>query len=801
MPDKESSAPKVAPKKTKTGLFHSPRWSRLIDPRKWSLKGRFLYLTGAMLGLGCVSLVGFLLFVLGRSVDTNAGSLLGLARNQVQGELKRQEELTLSMALAAASMPALQAALNGAPGANLEEVVLPYLGSLRRGAGLNDLDLEIFGPDSQPRLNTGTELERGNSAALASQAMAGKGPVLGLDLSQGVPRVKAAAPLGRGDRLLGAVVLSMPLDAALANLSLSPEFGVAILAPTAEKTWRLLAAHGALNQESAPELAAVPGHARGPGDSHVLAAPLAGEGATARLRLLLTYDGQASHEAKWSQVLLFGWIFLSGAAALWFFLYLNVARIEQFLRRLKKILISSHSNYFNERFESDHVHCLDIMHCHNEECPVYQNPALICYLETGSEAISPLWRNTCIYLNKYEECRRCPVFQARVGDELAEMRNVVNTMMRLWAGFLSRVGHLLSYVLRSQEQTGRMPSLDEISTHLEQMAKLTFFSRDVQGVLDKEEVYAQLSHVFEENFGLPHFVIFEVDHDADRMVLAQDAAPDQALCKNKVLFSAEVCRARRAAEDVVSFYNPVLCPHFNCDLEKNVRCCLPLVMSGKVGAVFSFLAPRRDWEKVRLLIPVMRKYLDEAAPVLSSLALLAMSKDQALRDPLTRCHNRRFLDEFITKYEPLSGRDERKTGLLMADVDFFKQVNDEYGHQAGDAVLQQVVQIIQAAIRKTDLLIRYGGEEFLVLLQSVEAAASEAVAEKIRAAMDEHGFVLPSGANLHKTISIGVAEFPEDATVMYKAIKFADVALYEAKRGGRNRVVRFKPEMWTEENY
>ncbi len=90
-----------------------------------------------------------------------------------------------------------------------------------------------------------------------------------------------------------------------------------------------------------------------------------------------------------------------------------------------------------------------------------------------------------------------------MGDELAEMRNVVNTMMRLWAGFLSRVGHLISYVLRSQEQIGRMPSLDEISSHLEQMAKLTFFSRDVQGVLDKEEVYAQLSHVFESHFSLP----------------------------------------------------------------------------------------------------------------------------------------------------------------------------------------------------------------------------------------------------------------------------------------------------------
>ena len=801
MPEKEPGAPKVAPKKSKPGLFSSPRLARLIDPRKWSLKGRFLYLTGALLALGCVSLLGFMLFALGRGVENNAGDLLGLARSQAQGELKRQEELTLSLALAAASMPALAGALDGAAGPTLQEIVLPYLGSVRRGAGLTTLDMEIFDRSGKPRLRSGAESERGISASLAARALADKSPVQGLDLAAGEPLAKAAAPVIKNDEVLGVVVLSMPLATALANLALSPEFGVAVLAPANGDSWSVLTQRGATLPPGAAGLAATPGLVRGPNNSFVLAAPLAGEGPAARLRLLLTYDAAAPQEAKWSQVLLFGWIFLSGAAAMWFFLYLNVARIEQFLRRLKKILISSHSNYFNERFESDHVHCLDIMHCHNEECPVYQNPGLTCYLETGSEAVSPQWRNTCIYLNKFEECRKCPVFQARVGDELAEMRNVVNTMMRLWSGFLSRVGHLLSYVLRSQEQIGRMPSLDDISIHLEQMAKLTFFSRDVQGVLDKEEVYAQLAHVFEGHFGLPQFVIFEVDHDADRMILAKDAAPEEPLCKHKVLFSAEVCRARRAAEDVVSFYNPVLCPHFNCDLEKNVRCCLPLVMSGKVGAVFSFLAPRRDWEKVRLLIPVMRKYLDEAAPVLSSLALLALSKDQALRDPLTRCHNRRFLDEFITKYEPLSDRDERKTGLLMADLDFFKQVNDEFGHQAGDAVLQQVVQLIQTAIRKTDLLIRYGGEEFLILLQSVEAAASEAVAEKIRAAVDGHSFVLPSGAIIHKTISLGVAEFPEDATAMYKAIKFADVALYEAKRGGRNRVVRFRAEMWTEENY
>jgi len=85
---------------------------------------------------------------------------------------------------------------------------------------------------------------------------------------------------------------------------------------------------------------------------------------------------------------------------------------------------------FVNRFESDHIHCLHVLNCSHNECPVHQNPSLVCYLETGSLAISPKWRNACIFLNKYEDCTFCPVYSKRIRDELNEMRNVVNTIDR-----------------------------------------------------------------------------------------------------------------------------------------------------------------------------------------------------------------------------------------------------------------------------------------------------------------------------------------------------------------------------------
>ncbi|MFW5731103.1 MAG: GGDEF domain-containing protein, partial [Desulfonatronovibrionaceae bacterium] len=482
-------------------------------------------------------------------------------------------------------------------------------------------------------------------------------------------------------------------------------------------------------------------------------------------------------------------------------LYYNLYKVKLFLNKLKKMIVASHSNDFSERFETDPVHCLDVMNCHNEECPVYENPSLVCYLETGSQAISPKWRDTCIFLNKYEDCSACPVYILRKGDELDEMRNVINTMMRLWSVFLDKSGRLLNQVLRSDDSSIRVPSLDDVASRMEQMARLTSFGHDIRGVYQKEEVYEQLKNVFKSHFRIDHFILFEVNPSQNRMNPVLDSHPQDDLCKKDVILNPEICRAKRMSEEVSSRSNEALCPYFNCDLTSYVRCCIPLVMGGQVGTVFSFMVPRAEWALRREQVAILRKYMEETAPILTTLRLLEVTREQSMRDPLTHCQNRRFLDEYMQQYEPLCIREGKTMGFLMADLDFFKQVNDQHGHQAGDLMLKQVVSIIREGIRSSDLLIRYGGEEFLVMLPQVEPGMSEAVAEKLRSKVEQFTFDIGNGKSIQKTISIGVAEFPHDANSMYKAIKFSDVALYEAKKKGRNRVIRFTGEMWTDDDY
>jgi diguanylate cyclase (GGDEF)-like protein len=159
----------------------------------------------------------------------------------------------------------------------------------------------------------------------------------------------------------------------------------------------------------------------------------------------------------------------------------------------------------------------------------------------------------------------------------------------------------------------------------------------------------------------------------------------------------------------------------------------------------------------------------------------------AMLDPLTGAGNRRHLDQRAAVEVQRWREGGIALGVLVFDIDFFKKVNDGYGHAAGDAVLCEVVQRAKAALRADDFLARIGGEEFVVLLPAHTAAQSVAVAERIRSSIGGAAMSIPTGT-LAITTSVGVAALGRDGSIE-QAIERADAALYQAKQGGRNRVV------------
>ncbi len=135
------------------------------------------------------------------------------------------------------------------------------------------------------------------------------------------------------------------------------------------------------------------------------------------------------------------------------------------------------------------------------------------------------------------------------------------------------------------------------------------------------------------------------------------------------------------------------------------------------------------------------------------------------------------------------------SGVLLLDMDHFKAVNDEYGHDIGDKVLKELARILNETIRESDIIIRYGGEEFIVLLVNIKTEEQAiSVANKIRIKVSENEIDVYAGSKLRKTVSIGLSMFPEDSSSLESVIKNADIALYEAKSKGRNQVVRFQSE-------
>lgn len=163
-------------------------------------------------------------------------------------------------------------------------------------------------------------------------------------------------------------------------------------------------------------------------------------------------------------------------------------------------------------------------------------------------------------------------------------------------------------------------------------------------------------------------------------------------------------------------------------------------------------------------------------------------REMAMRDPLTKVYNRRYFMDLLYKEINYSVRIRQPISCILIDIDFFKRVNDQYGHQAGDVVLQTVAQRIQKELRVYDAFARYGGEEFVIMLRTASLDNALILAERLRK-MIENLLITYEDKTIPVTVSMGVATLDPDHVVsMEDLLKEADMHLYKSKEKGRNRV-------------
>jgi diguanylate cyclase (GGDEF)-like protein len=208
---------------------------------------------------------------------------------------------------------------------------------------------------------------------------------------------------------------------------------------------------------------------------------------------------------------------------------------------------------------------------------------------------------------------------------------------------------------------------------------------------------------------------------------------------------------------------------------------------GSLGALSLY------WDEPRVIssdeIWVAELFAQRAGALLFSARMYEQASEESLTDALTALPNRRALDQRLDEESHRSGRYSRPYALLMIDLDRFKAINDTYGHPTGDSVLQQVTDVLRQAVRSTDFVSRYGGDEFAIILPDSGVNKASYVAEKLKSMLAATRLQLPGEAEFFISASIGVALYPDDTSEHTGLLSIADQRLYHAKRAGHGTIM------------
>lgn len=338
-------------------------------------------------------------------------------------------------------------------------------------------------------------------------------------------------------------------------------------------------------------------------------------------------------------------------------------------------------------------------------------------------------------------------------------------------------------------------SLDVLQRQSSQMTKLSEMSNLLQSCLTADEANTVVSRFAQEFFNASAgglFMTSSARGAVDASIVWGEISPDE------LTFAPEDCWALRGGRAYVvgpSHPGPY-CRHAGGGAMRDYI-CVPLTAHAETMGILhlrglaAWMGPDQEiQERERVsLLQLAENLAERTALAIANIRLHETLLALSIQDPLTGLYNRRHMEEMVLREELQAQRSGSSFGIVMIDIDHFKDFNDTFGHQAGDVVLHEVGRFLQSHTRGVDIACRYGGEEFVVILPGASTEMTLQRAEQWRGAFAEinleyRGMLLPQ-----VMLSMGVATFPKHGASWQTALRAADEALYAAKQQGRNRVV------------
>jgi len=385
----------------------------------------------------------------------------------------------------------------------------------------------------------------------------------------------------------------------------------------------------------------------------------------------------------------------------------------------------------------------------------------------------------------------------KVTAESARIADEVETSTRLLSGMLT--GSILLAILMSIAQFWlfrreiRQRGQVEVDLQVQhrQVALLARLADSLHASNSRTESYHVIEAFAREILGGIDGCLYVYNHSRDQLVRAAMWGGEN-IAHGLDHFMPDDCWGLRRGKLHMgsTITGQIDCTHFRKDDEKHPYICLPITARGQTSGLLYLESPAFLRADTRTpVVELATNFVDQLSLALVNIELRERLENMAIRDALTELYNRRFMDEALARELLLAQRNNTQLSIALMDIDHFKKMNDTYGHQAGDEVLRQVAKYLSAAIRRSDFVCRYGGEELMLLLPGCDLAQALAKANEVREGIAQlplsaGGLLLPN-----ITISIGVATHPMHGMNPADLLSQADQALYDAKRGGRNMVI------------